>query len=45
MEKLIGENGMWRMDCVCSGKVANVQVINGQRERVYSLETSREVAT
>ena len=36
---------VWRMDWVRSRKVANAQVIDGQRERVHSLETSREVAT
>ena len=33
------------MDRMYSRKVANAQVMGGQRERVYSLETSRAVAT
>ena len=35
---------VWGMDWVCAREVANAQVVDGQRERVYSLKTSREVA-
>ena len=35
---------VWGINWVCSREVANAQVVDGQRERVYSLKTSREVA-